>query len=112
MKEASEVDKRDSKKIEDTIMMAKNRCDEAIEKDKLDCIVFLDNSSAVLTAVAGYPEITVPIGIDKDGTPHGLTFTAGLNEDKKILEYAYSFEQNTNLRYVIKEKDLIKKTIY
>lgn len=38
--------------------------------------------------------MTVPAGVSDEGAPRA-TFVAGRNEDEKLLNIAYSFEQKT-----------------
>ena len=50
-----------------------------------------------MAAIAGYPNITVPMGIIH-GMSVGVSFMAGKDEDAKVLSYGYAYEQVTNLR--------------
>jgi len=50
-----------------------------------------------LAAVAGYPNLTVPMG-DVHGIPIGLSFMGGKDMDAQILSYGYDYEQATKLR--------------
>jgi len=50
-------------------------------------------------AVAGYPHISVPGGFIH-GLPVGVSFYAGYLDDVKIVQYAYAFEQQTQMRRV------------
>jgi amidase len=49
------------------------------------------------SAVAGYPHITVPAGY-VHGLPVGLSFFAGAWTERKLITYAYAFEQATKAR--------------
>jgi amidase len=49
------------------------------------------------SAVAGYPHITVPAGY-VHGLPVGLSFFAGAWSERKLIKYAYAFEQATKAR--------------
>lgn len=42
-----------------------------------------------------YPAVTIPAGYHDDGEPYGVTFVASLNEDYKLLNIAFSYEQGT-----------------
>jgi amidase len=53
------------------------------------------NSS--FAAVAGYPSITVPMGLVGE-CPVGLSFIARAWEEGKLIKYAFAFEQATKLR--------------
>jgi amidase len=72
--------------------------DAVVAKDKLDAIV----SPAVgrtwsIAAVAGYPYITVPAGLN-DGLPVGIAFFGRAFTEPQLIKIAYAFEQKTKLR--------------
>ncbi len=50
-----------------------------------------------MAAIAGYPNITVPMGTIH-GMPVGVSFMAARFQDAKVLSYGYAYEQATNLR--------------
>jgi len=54
-------------------------------------------SATTLPAVAGYPHLTVPMGL-ADGLPVGLSFIAGKWEDAKVLSLGYAYEQASHAR--------------
>jgi amidase len=53
---------------------------------------FAGPSAAQLPAVAGYPHLTVPMGL-YENLPIGLSFVAGKWEDSKVLAMGYAYEQ-------------------
>ncbi|MEO8448515.1 MAG: amidase [Gemmatimonadota bacterium] len=53
--------------------------------------------SSTMSAVAGYPSVTVPAG-DVHGLPVGLSFMGGPWQEGKLLRLAYAFEQTTKAR--------------
>jgi amidase len=67
-------------------------------ENEVDLLVSLANQHSMLYATAGYPAITVPLGLDDSGTPNGVTFIARPGEDAKLIGYAYAFEQATRYR--------------
>lgn len=67
-------------------------------ENKVDLLVSLANQHSMLYATAGYPAITVPLGLDETGAPNGVTFIARPGEDAKLLAYAHAFEQATRYR--------------
>jgi amidase len=87
--------------------------DAALKKHKLDALIAPtggpawlidhingDSSGGSATsppAVAGYPHITVPMG-QVSGLPVGLSFMGTAWTDARLLNYAYAFEQATQLR--------------
>lgn len=42
--------------------------------------------------VTGAPSISLPLGMDSDGMPVGVQFTAGMGNDRRLLELAYELE--------------------
>jgi amidase len=87
--------------------------DATLAKNKLDAIVFPSNGPAwptdhvngdnfgggntTFAAVAGYPSITVPMGL-VHGLPVGLSFVAGAWSEARLIKLAYAFEQATHAR--------------
>ena len=87
--------------------------DATMDKYKLDAIVFPSNQPAwptdhlngdhftggntTFAAVAGYPSITVPMGL-VHGLPVGLSFVGTAWSEATLLKYAYAFEQATQAR--------------
>ncbi len=58
----------------------------------------LGNAHSQLYATAGYPAITVPLGLGADGRPSGLTLIGRRGADVELLAFAYAFEQATGWR--------------
>jgi hypothetical protein len=68
-------------------------------------LVSFENQHSTYYATAGYPAITVPLGlrtngglaallgVRADGVPAGLTFIGKPGQDARLLAYAYAFEQ-------------------
>ncbi len=87
--------------------------DAVMAKHRLDAIILPSNAPAWTTdllngdhftggnssfaAVAGYPSITVPMGLVGE-LPVGLSFVARAWEEGKLIRLAYAFEQATRLR--------------
>lgn len=103
METANEVKDFDRKKVETMVQDAKEKLNKTIADNKLDAIAFLNNDGVVLSSVAGFPALTVPIGTIEENTPAGITFVTRENEDEKIMNLAYSFEQKTKGRVVPKK---------
>lgn len=93
---------RDERMINNIVATAKTRLEKIFVEERLDGIVFLNNDGSVLTCVAGAPAITVPFGLDKQGIPQGATFIQLANNEQKLVELAYAFEQKTKLRQLPK----------
>jgi amidase len=88
--------------------------DAALEKDHLDALVaptmgpawttdwvngdhFLGGGTSSAPAVAGYPHITVPMGLVR-GLPVGLSLVSTAWSEPKLIAYAYAFEQAAHAR--------------
>ena len=68
--------------------------DTAINDNQLDAIVAPGSGNITVTASAGYPNITVPMGYEGQ-TPLGLSFAGAPFTEAKLLAYAYDYEQAT-----------------
>ena len=55
------------------------------------------SGAGYLAAVAGYPNITVPMG-EVHGIPIGFSIMGSAGQDAETLSYGYAFEQATKLR--------------
>jgi len=58
---------------------------------------FVGGGAGQDAAVAGYPHLTVPMGL-VDGLPVGLSFIGPAWSDARLLAYGYAFEQATHAR--------------
>ena len=58
---------------------------EALDKENLDAILSINNYHSAYSAVAEYPNITVPMGYKKSGEPISLTFIVKPKEESKLL---------------------------
>jgi amidase len=89
---------------------ATDMLETTFRKTGADVLVSVETTHSELYATAGYPAITVPLGlrvkgrvlsqakVSSVGMPAGITFIGKAGEDAKLLAYAYAFEQATNLR--------------
>jgi amidase len=68
--------------------------DAALARDQLDAIVAPSFSLASSpAAVAGYPNISLPVGLTADGVPAGIWMYGGPLQEPKLLALAYDLEQ-------------------
>jgi amidase len=79
----------------DNLLFARtNGIDAALQKDGLDAIVAPTYSFASsLPAVAGYPNLSMPIGLTPEGKPAGLWMYSGFLQESKLIALAYDLEQ-------------------
>lgn len=77
-----------------------------MEDEKLDALVYptirrkpartgepQGGSNCQLSAVTGFPAITVPAGFTPDGMPVGMELLGRAFDDAKLLSFAYAYEQ-------------------
>ena len=70
----------------------------AFETHDLDAILSINNYHAAYSAVAEYPNLTVPMGYKKTGEPLNLTFIGLPKTEGKLYILGYAFEQLTKYR--------------
>lgn len=70
----------------------------ALETENLDAILSVNNFHSAYSAVAEYPNLSIPMGYKKSGEPTSLTFIGKPNEEGKLLLLGYTFEQLTKHR--------------
>src|SRR5207249_10422948 len=76
-----------------------NGIDAALKKDNLDAIVAPTYSFASSpAAVAGYPDISIPVGLTPEGKPAGLWMYSGFLQEPTLLGLAYDLEQEIHPR--------------
>jgi amidase len=95
---------------------------EAMERHKLDALLFPGSSGAALAAKPGYPTVIVPFafvqnvpgtggpgasgtsstpfpaGFEPNPSPFGVSFTGTSCQEPRLIELAYAFEQATKRR--------------
>ena len=62
------------------------------------CAMSFANLHSAHYATAGYPAITVPVGLLPDGKPMGITLIGKPGGDAALLAQAFAFEQASRLR--------------
>ncbi len=67
-------------------------------ENDVEVLVSLANTHSDLYATAGYPAISVPLGLNGEGVPNGVTLIGKPGEDARLLAFAYAFEQATIYR--------------
>jgi amidase len=73
--------------------------DAALQRDNLNAIVAPGYTLAASpAAVAGYPNISIPLGLTADGKPAGLWMWSGFLQETKLLGFAYDLEQQLQPR--------------
>lgn len=82
---------------ETAILSAQTWIDQQLSGNDLDAIVGPNGANTGVTAAAGYPNVTVPMGYDGQ-VPQGLAFAGTAFDEADLLAYAYDYEQATRLR--------------
>lgn len=72
--------------------------DNTLRDNDIIAIVSFSNTLSGIYAPATYPALTVPAGYNEDGEPLGVTFVGSLNDDVKLLNIGYCYEQATHHR--------------
>ena len=73
--------------------------DAALQRDNLDALVAPSYSFASTpAAVAGYPNISVPVGITVRGKPAGIWMYSTFLHEPELLAFAYDLEQEIQPR--------------
>src|SRR6266849_3917201 len=78
----------------DNLIFAQGGINGALQRDNLDVIVAPTYSFASSpAAVAGYPNMSIPVGLTPAGKPAGLWMYSGFLKEPKLIALAYDLEQ-------------------
>ena len=81
------------------LVFARGGIDGALQQDNLDAIVAPTYSFASSpAAVAGYPDLSIPVGLTPEGKPAGLWMYSGFLQEPTLLGLAYDLEQEIHPR--------------
>jgi amidase len=73
--------------------------DAALQRDQLDAIIAPSYSFASTpAAVAGYPNISIPVGLTNAGKPAGIWMYCSYLGEAKLISFAYDLEQEIHPR--------------
>ena len=84
--------------------------DAAFASKEAQVLLSLENTHSTFYATAGYPAITVPLGLragggiaallglPSQGVPTGITLIGRRGDDARLLAFAYAFERASGLR--------------
>ena len=70
----------------------------SLEEENLDAILSINNYHSGVSAMANYPNLSVPMGYKTSGEPVSLTFIGKPYSEEKLLTIGYAFEQLTKVR--------------
>jgi amidase len=72
--------------------------DDALAADDLDAIVAPHLTNSTGPAVAGYPNLSLPVGIRASGRPAGMLIYSTFLREPQLIGFAYDLEQELNVR--------------
>lgn len=100
LEDVNRTEAQNPQRIDEMFRLAHDRLDDLMRSRSLNAIVTLDNLGSDLACMAGAPQLTVPMGTDDTGLPHGATFIARYGDDATVADYAYAYEQATTARQI------------
>src|SRR6184192_2341078 len=77
---------------------ARSGIDDAIAADNLDAIVAPHLTNSTGPAVAGYPNLSLPVGIRDSGRPAGMLIYSTFLHEPQLIGFGYALEQAINAR--------------
>ena len=77
---------------------ARSGIDNALAADNLDAIVAPHLTNSTGPAVAGYPNVSLPVGIRDNGRPAGMLIYSTFLHEPQLIGFAYDLEQELNVR--------------
>jgi amidase len=81
------------------LIFAQGGINGALQRDNLDAIVAPTYSFASSpAAVAGYPDLSIPVGLTPEGKPAGLWMYSGALSEGTLISLAYDLEQEIHPR--------------
>jgi amidase len=77
---------------------ARNGIDNALAAQNLDAIVAPHLTNSTGPAVAGYPNLSLPVGIRDSGRPAGMLMYSTFLHEPQLIGFGYDLEQELNVR--------------
>ena len=77
---------------------ARSGIDGALARQNLDAIVAPHLTNSTGPAVAGYPNLSLPVGIRDNGRPAGMLMYSTFLHEPQLIGFAYDLEQELNVR--------------
>ncbi|HEY4284669.1 MAG TPA: amidase family protein [Chthoniobacterales bacterium] len=77
---------------------ARSGIDNALAADNLDAIVAPHLTNSTGPAVAGYPNLSLPVGIRDSGRPAGMLMYSTFLHEPQLIGFGYDLEQELNVR--------------
>ena len=77
---------------------ARSGIDDALAADNLDAIVAPHLTNSTGPAVAGYPNLSLPVGIRNSGRPAGMLIYSTFLHEPQLIGFGFDLEQQLNVR--------------
>jgi amidase len=77
---------------------ARSGIDDALARDNLDAIVAPHLTNSTGPAVAGYPNLSIPVGIRDSGRPAGMLMYSTFLHEPQLIGFGFDLEQELNAR--------------
>ena len=77
---------------------ARSGIDDALAAQNLDAIVAPHLTNSTGPAVAGYPNLSLPVGIRDNGRPAGMLMYTTFLHEPQLIGFGYDLEQELNVR--------------
>ena len=77
---------------------AQSGIDDALAAQNLDAIVAPHLTNSTGPAVAGYPNLSLPVGIRDNGRPAGMLIYSTFLHEPQLIGFGYDLEQALNVR--------------
>jgi amidase len=77
---------------------ARSGIDDALAAQRLDAIVAPHLTNSTGPAVAGHPNLSLPVGIRDNGRPAGMLMYSTFLQEPKLIGFGYALEQALNVR--------------
>jgi amidase len=77
---------------------ARSGIDDALAADNLDAIVAPHLTNSTGPAVAGYPNLSLPVGIRDNGRPAGMLMYSTFLHEPQLIGFGFDLEQELNVR--------------
>jgi amidase len=77
---------------------ARSGIDDALAADNLDAIVAPHLTNSTGPAVAGYPNLSLPVGIRDSGRPAGMLMYSTFLHEPQLIGFGFDLEQELNVR--------------
>jgi len=77
---------------------ARSAINDALARDHLDAIVAPHLTNSTEPAVAGFPNLSLPVGIRDNGRPAGMLMYSTFLHEPQLIGFGFALEQALNVR--------------